>query len=390
MSSIESTEDLAESLKPLFRMSPAYNVGDGLIQMTSAYWEREILGNDARPLDWDVAGKPLVLLFTLWMPFLFCLLALECAQDGGSGGLIGRGVRLVRDSWESFALRANGVRREGAIAALDDGLDDSSGALDDDVVKERELVARDINALRRTAPVLFEGLWKIYPPSVGSVGAAFGYVGGLLGPTLCCLCDRMRGLDRRSRVEERKRGRLPKRAVRGLTTTVREGETYALLGSNGAGKTTTLSALTGDITATYGRAYVAGHCVTGSEREGVTKARRFLGYCPQVDPLMDLMTARETLDMFAKVRGIPDDKRATEVDSLLRRLTLLPHAEKTAESLSGGNKRKLSLGIALVGNPKVLLIDESSSGLDPVAKRTIWDLVADAAVDRSVILTTHR
>ena len=77
------------------------------------------------------------------------------------------------------------------------------------------------------------------------------------------------------------------------------------------------------------------------------------------------------------------------VTQLLDSLTLTPHADKISENYSGGNKRKLSLGIALVGNPKVLFIDESSSGMDPAARRRIWDLIAEAAKDRAVILTTH-
>lgn len=77
------------------------------------------------------------------------------------------------------------------------------------------------------------------------------------------------------------------------------------------------------------------------------------------------------------------------VDQLLEKLTLTPHADKVSENYSGGNKRKLSLGIALIGNPKVLFIDESSSGMDPAARRRMWDLIAEAAKERAVILTTH-
>lgn len=74
---------------------------------------------------------------------------------------------------------------------------------------------------------------------------------------------------------------------------------------------------------------------------------------------------------------------------LLERLTLTPHADKTAESYSGGNKRKLSLGVALIGDPKVLFIDESSSGMDPAARRHMWSLIEEVSQRRSVILTTH-
>lgn len=104
------------------------------------------------------------------------------------------------------------------------------------------------------------------------------------------------------------------------------------------------------------------------------------------------MTCRETLYFFGRLRGIPRDLVGKEVEQMLQKLTLTPHADKTTESCSGGNKRKLSLGIALIGAKpsSVLLIDEPSSGLDPVARRKgMWSLISDFSKDRSVILTTH-
>eukprot|EP00980_Cylindrotheca_fusiformis_P001023 scaffold276_cov132-Cylindrotheca_fusiformis.AAC.18 len=102
------------------------------------------------------------------------------------------------------------------------------------------------------------------------------------------------------------------------------------------------------------------------------------------------MTGRETLRMFGKLRGIPRNKIDDAVNRLLEKLTLTPHADKTADSYSGGNKRKLSLGIAaLVGDGGVLLIDECSSGLDPLARKKLWGLIENLAVERSVVITTH-
>lgn len=158
---------------------------------------------------------------------------------------------------------------------------------------------------------------------------------------------------------------------------------------NGAGKTTTLGVLTGDIAPTGGEAYVAGHDVTGITPGGVAAARKHIGFCPQVDPLLDLMTGRETLHMFGRLRGIPEERLDSTVNVLLDRLTLTPHADKVSESYSGGNKRKLSLGIALIGDPRVLFIDEASSGMDPSTRRKTWELIEQAAVTRSVILTSH-
>jgi ABC-type multidrug transport system ATPase subunit len=101
------------------------------------------------------------------------------------------------------------------------------------------------------------------------------------------------------------------------------------------------------------------------------------------------MTGRETLQFFARIREIPFQHIESEVQELLDLLTLTPYADKMTETYSGGNKRKLSLGIALIGRTKVLLIDESSSGVDPAAQRKIWNLIARCAKGRSVLLTTH-
>jgi ATP-binding cassette, subfamily A (ABC1), member 3 len=155
-------------------------------------------------------------------------------------------------------------------------------------------------------------------------------------------------------------------------------------------QTSTLGILTGDVSATIGRVYVAGHDATGNEEHnGVTLARRQIGFCPQVDPLLDLMTARETLQMYGRLRGIPFRHIDGKVERLLEQLSLTPHADKPAQNLSGGNKRKLSLGIALIGDPKVLLIDESSSGMDPLSKRRMWNLIAKVSKNKTVIATTH-
>ena len=104
---------------------------------------------------------------------------------------------------------------------------------------------------------------------------------------------------------------------------------------------------------------------------------------------MELMTGRETLRMFAELRGLERSVIDVTIKRLLSALGLTPHADKNAGEYSGGNKRKLSLGIALIGDPSVLFIDEASSGMDPVARRKMWDLLSHLAKNRSVVLTTH-
>lgn len=323
--------------------------------MAQAYWRQAILDEDRSPFDWDVAGKPLALIYGLALPYWTILLLLEYANDAGSGGIIGRGLRACSRWWEKILLRCYGVRVEDGILRLDDGLDDVGISPDDDVEKERRFVSEHEGELKTKASVLYENLWKVYPPSIGLFGALLGALRRLIACLCCFACRRFRPQDRTAEVEDRRKAMLPKRAVRGVTTAVSEGETYALLGKNGAGKSTTIGVLTGDATATSGTVHVVGHDVTGNERNGVAEARKHIGFCPQVDPLLELMSGRETLRLFARLRGVPPNQVDSHVNSLLDRLTLTPHADKTTEQYSGGNKRKLSLGIALIGDPKLLV-----------------------------------
>ena len=390
MSSIEKTKDLAEILRVAFRSWPAYNVGDGLIMMASAYWEREILGADKRPLDWDVAGKSVALLYGLIVPYFVFLLMMEYAQDGGAGGGFGASLRSVRDGFERMTLRCQGVRRVDGAWCLDDELDSAGVSIDDDVAKEENKVEELLSDLKSYAPVVIHDLWKVFPASVGFVGTFLQSF-----KRLCCCCSRdfwchCRGRVKGTSDEEAKQNYQPKIAVRGVSYALEKGETFFLLGNNGAGKSTTMNVITGDVSATHGTVFVSGSDITGREQlNGLTEARRKIGYCPQINPLLELMTTRETLLMFAKFRGIRADSAASVVDGLMERLTLTPHSEKTTESLSGGNKRKLSLGIALIGDPELLLIDESSSGLDALAKRKLWNLISDVSKGKTVMSTTH-
>lgn len=123
MSSIESTQDIAAILRPLFRLWPAYNIGNGLVAMSTAFWEREVLFQDKSPLDWDVAGKSLVILYALILPYFLILLFVEFVHDGGAGGALGRVLRRWNDFIETATLRwVYGVEwTEGGALLLDDG-----------------------------------------------------------------------------------------------------------------------------------------------------------------------------------------------------------------------------------------------------------------------------
>ncbi|KAI9788547.1 MAG: hypothetical protein M1835_002205, partial [Candelina submexicana] len=173
-------------------------------------------------------------------------------------------------------------------------------------------------------------------------------------------------------------------AVQDVTFGVKRGEVFALLGPNGAGKSTTVSLIRGDIAPSQrgGEIYVEN--IPISKRRAA--ARAHLGVCPQFDA-MDQMTVVEHLRFYARVRGVEAVEH--NVQEVIKAVGLQAYSSRMAAKLSGGNKRKLSLGIALMGNPSVLLLDEPSSGMDAAAKRVMWRTLASVVTGRSIVLTTH-
>ena len=123
----------------------------------------------------------------------------------------------------------------------------------------------------------------------------------------------------------------------------------------------------------------------------MSEVRKRIGYCPQFDPLLPTMTGRETLTMYARLRGIAAEYVPVVCDNILNRLGLSEFADRQAGAYSGGMKRKLSLGIALIGQPTVVFLDEPSTGMDPASRRFLWSVLADIArnTNTSMILTTH-
>ncbi len=177
-------------------------------------------------------------------------------------------------------------------------------------------------------------------------------------------------------------------AVKGLSYGVQLGEVWGFLGINGAGKSSTLAMLTGAALPTSGTAQLAGYDVIQQQPE----VRRLLGYCPQFDALLELLTVREHLELYARIKGVPKDDVAATVETQLDDFDLRPYSNKLAGTLSGGNKRKLSVAACLIGNPPIVILDEPSTGMDPVARRAMWKVISRVATERkqcSIILTSH-
>lgn len=164
-----------------------------------------------------------------------------------------------------------------------------------------------------------------------------------------------------------------------------EGQVFALLGHNGAGKSTIISMLTGLIGKSEGEASIYGNDLF----EEMDQVREFMGICPQHDVLFDLLTPREHLEIFYDFKGGDPAKKSYEIESLIADVGLTIDQNKKACQLSGGNKRKLSVAIALCGGSKLVLLDEPTSGMDLGARRGLWDMLKNYKRDRIIILTTH-
>uniref|UniRef100_A0A669F0M1 ABC transporter domain-containing protein n=1 Tax=Oreochromis niloticus TaxID=8128 RepID=A0A669F0M1_ORENI len=161
---------------------------------------------------------------------------------------------------------------------------------------------------------------------------------------------------------------------------------FGLLGINGAGKTTTFKMLTGDIPVSSGEAFLNGYSI----RTEMRSVHQNMGYCPQFDALDELLTGREHLEFYARLRGVPAREVAMVAEWGVQKLGLAKYSNKSAGTYSGGNKRKLSTAIALIGCPPVIFLDEPTTGMDPKARRFLWDCILSVIREgRSVVLTSH-
>ncbi|KAI1236667.1 hypothetical protein IHE44_0014920 [Lamprotornis superbus] len=177
-----------------------------------------------------------------------------------------------------------------------------------------------------------------------------------------------------------------KPAVDRLCVGIRPGECFGLLGVNGAGKTTTFKMLTGDTDVTSGDAVVAGNSILTH----ISNVHQNMGYCPQFDAIDDLLTGREHLYLYARLRGVPAEEIKRVAEWGIQKLGLPVYADHLAGTYSGGNKRKLSTAIALIGCPPLVLLDEPTTGMDPQSRRLLWDSIVGVLRDgRAVVLTSH-
>ncbi len=170
-------------------------------------------------------------------------------------------------------------------------------------------------------------------------------------------------------------------AVRGLDLTIQTGECFGLLGPNGAGKTTTIEILEGLLAPTSGEVKILGRSWQAHERE----LRECLGISLQETRLSEKLTVRETLQVFSSFYRHP-----ASVEAVLDELSLQEKADTWVGKLSGGQKQRLAVATALVANPKILFLDEPTTGLDPQSRRQLWEIVRQFQKrNGTVLLTTH-
>ncbi|XP_019397888.1 PREDICTED: ATP-binding cassette sub-family A member 10-like [Crocodylus porosus] len=176
-------------------------------------------------------------------------------------------------------------------------------------------------------------------------------------------------------------------ALRGLFLNIYEGQTTALLGHSGAGKTTLLNVLSGFIKASDGSATIYNyHLSEIGDRERI---RERIGFCPQFNIQFEVVTVKENLQIFAGIKGIQSSEAEREVQNILTLLDMTSIQDIQADKLSGGQKRKLSLGIAMLGDPQVLLLDEPTAGLDPCSRHQVWTLLKERKSGRVTLFSTQ-
>ena len=225
---------------------------------------------------------------------------------------------------------------------------------DEEVKKEIDIVKDLINKGEfelKKYPLVCEGLTKIYPSNLKSK-------------------------------DPKKRN---KKSLNNFTIHLNDSEIFGLLGPNGAGKTTFFSILTGIYEPTSGNAFIRGNSII----KNIEKTYQYIGYCPQFDLLWEDLSVENTLLFYSRMKNKEESKVEFMVEKILDDVKLKKFRKYLVRELSGGMRRRLTLGVALVGEPPIVFLDEPTTGLDPKNKREIWDILSHCKENRCMILTTH-
>nr|XP_012602865.1 ATP-binding cassette sub-family A member 8 [Microcebus murinus] len=176
-------------------------------------------------------------------------------------------------------------------------------------------------------------------------------------------------------------------ALKDLVLDIYEGQITAILGHSGAGKSTLLNILNGLSVPTKGSVAIYNNKL--SEMANLENIRMLTGVCPQANVQFDFLTVKENLRLFAKIKGILPQEVHKEIQRVLLELEMKNIQDVLAQNLSGGQKRKLTFGIAILGDPKIFLLDEPTAGLDPFSRHRVWNLLKERKADRVVLFSTQ-
>ncbi|XP_021733807.1 ABC transporter A family member 10-like [Chenopodium quinoa] len=225
---------------------------------------------------------------------------------------------------------------------------DSLDAEKIDVVQEREIVKQSILESAESHPILCDNIRKVYPARDGNP---------------------------------------PKIAVKGMYLALPQSGCFGMLGPNGAGKTSFISMMIGLTKPTSGTAFINGFDI----RTNMDEIYSMIGVCPQDNLLWETLTGREHLMFYGRLKGLRDAALKEAVEESLKNVNLYygGFADKQTGKYSGGMQRRLSVAISLIGDPKVVFMDEPSTGLDPASRNNLWNVVKRAKQDRAIVLTTH-
>ncbi|HHU55939.1 MAG TPA: ATP-binding cassette domain-containing protein [Acholeplasmataceae bacterium] len=174
-------------------------------------------------------------------------------------------------------------------------------------------------------------------------------------------------------------------AVNNLSLEIYDNELFALLGVNGAGKTTTIKMLSCLLSPTSGDATVNGFSILKEQN----KIKNIIGLSPQETSIARNLTVKENLMFYGEIFGLEKDALSKRVNEIIEMFKLSKYENKKAKVLSGGTKRKLSIGMALVSKPQILFLDEPTLGLDVISRHELWDIIQELKKDTTIILTTH-
>lgn len=174
-------------------------------------------------------------------------------------------------------------------------------------------------------------------------------------------------------------------AVDNLSLEIKEGELFSLLGVNGAGKTTTIKMLSCLTKPTQGDAFLLGKSIISEPNE----VKKLIAVSPQESAVANGLTVKENLELMCGVFGFDKEKRVKKIEEISSLLGLEAVLNKKTSKLSGGYKRRLSIAMALISEPKILFLDEPTLGLDVIARSELWDLIKELKNKATIILTTH-